>query len=67
MLKLSSTEKDKPAFEKITHIKVDKSFTPDTSITVDLTFGPNDYFTNDTLSFTCIMTPDEKRCKEIIG
>ena len=67
MIQLGLSDKDKPALQAITHVKATKHFAPAPSITVDITFGPNEFFINDVLTFTCIMTPDEKRGVEVIG
>ena len=67
MLQMGILEKDKPILQHVTAIKVFKSFVPTTSITVELYFSVNDFFTNEMLSFECKMTRDEKRGTELIG
>ena len=67
MLQSVITDKDGPILQHLTKLHCSQVKLPTPQLTVTMTFSENEYFTNETLSFTSIMDNDTDQTIEVKG
>jgi len=65
MLQSIITEKDQPILEHLTKLHCAQTKMPTPQLTVTMTFSPNQFFTNETISFVAIADADTNQTVEI--
>ena len=67
MLQTVVTEQDSPILDHIKKLHASQEKIPRPKLTVTFTFGENEYFSNDTISFTALADNDTNQTVEIQG
>ena len=67
MLQSTITDKDKPILAQLKKLHCAQVKLPQSKLTVTMTFGENEFFTNEEISFTAVMDNDTDQTIEVIG